>query len=269
MKPNTKANPDSFEAGKSVRNPSTNNPKAKGVSPKSAKLNKSNTHVDVNVHEKMNAKLLKNAHKSSQDFGALAIALNKTTLSYMDTMTKQMTTQTEIWNDMKESRSEFIKSLEGVRTEFTTSLEGVRAEFSKSIEGMEESIKSIVHDLHDSNGLLAKTLAPIKFDLRDPEGHLARALKESEARQREERRESETRQREERRESEERQRVERKESEERIIQAIEKSEKSMQVEVDKKIHKNNTSLLKIAGVTVFTVVSSLVGYAEWLFFKQK
>ena len=258
MKPNTKANPDSFEAGKSVRNPSTNNPRAKGVSSKSAKLNKSSTHVDVNVQEKKNAKLLKNAHKSSQDFGAYAMALNKTTLSYIDSIEKHMTEQTEIWKDMKESRSEFAKSLEGVRTEFNSSLEGVRMEFTKSLEGMEESIKSIMHDLHDSDGLLVKSLAPIKFDLRDPEGHLAKVLKESEARQREERRESE-----------ERQRVERKESEERIIQAIEKSEKNMQMEVDKKIHKNNTSLLKIAGVTVFTVVSSLVGYAEWLFFKQK
>ena len=258
MKPNTKANPDSFEAGKSVRNPSTNNPRAKGVSSKSAKLNKSNTHVGVNVQENKNAKLLKNAHKSSQDFGAYAIALNNTTLSYMDTIAKQMTAQTEILKGMMESGSEFTKSLEGVRSEFNTSLEGVRMEFTKSIEGMEESIKSIVHDLHDSDGLLAKTLAPIKFDLRDPEGHLARALKESEARQREERRESEARLL-----------VGIKESEERIIQTIEKSEKNMQMEVDKKIHKNNTSLLKIAGVTVFTVVSSLVGYAEWLFFKQR
>ena len=132
MKPNTKANPDSFEAGKSVRKPSTNNPRAKGVSSKSARLNKSSTHVDVNVQEKKNAKLLKNAHKSSQYFSRVPTAFYETMLSFTNTMKMQMNLQTEMWKNVKLSREELTESLEETRVIFTQSLEALEKRIKNS-----------------------------------------------------------------------------------------------------------------------------------------
>ena len=171
MKPNINANPDSIEAGKSVRSPSTNNPRAKGVSSKSAKLNKSSTHVDVNVLEKKKAKLLKNVHKSPQNSSKVPTAAYEHMLSFTNTMKMQMNLQTEMWKFVKLSREELIESLEEIRAVFT-----------RSLEALEKNIKILSPDLHDSDGVLAKSIATIKFDLRDPKGQLEMAFKESEER---------------------------------------------------------------------------------------
>ena len=197
----------------------------------SEKSDESIAHVDQSLHESKSKKLRGGANQSPQVYGEMIVALNKTMLSYMEKMDKHMTQQTELWNDMK-----------------------------KSYNVMQVDIKEIKHDLHDSDGLVAKMLAPIQFDLRDPDGHLAKKFAQITF----DLRDPDGHLAKMLKESEERSSKERKESEERIIQAIETSKEDSRLYTDKKVSENSVSLLKTAGVAVFTLCVAAVGYAEWL-----
>ena len=199
----------------------------------SEKSDESIAHVDQSLHESKTKKLRGGADQSPQDYGAMIVALNKTMLSFMKQMKEQMTQQTELYKDMKKTQNVM----------------------QEKMEVMQGDIKVIKHDLHDSDGFVAQKLAPIMFDLRDPKGHLAQMLKESDERSSKERKESEARSSKERNV---------KEAEARIIQAIEASKDDSRQYTDKKVAENNVSLLKSAGVAVFTLGVAVVGYGEWL-----
>ena len=88
-------------------------------------------------------------------------------------------------------------------------------------------------------GLLATSLAPIKYDLRDPNGHLAIMLRESEARTTAALKEYEARASNERKEYEVRASNERKEFEERIVSVVKASEERARVEREKSEERHN------------------------------
>ena len=208
----------------------------------------------VRANQRQNASQLSSsrekADESTLDINAVVVTLRDTVLANAALVEQHLTTQTKLQQSTK------------------------------------ETVDKLEHDLHDSNGYLVKSLAPIKYDLRDPEGHVAKMIKESEARVRadlkesearasEERKESEARASEERKEFEARVRAdlrkseelastERKESEARIILAIEAAGKRANDYTDKKVAENSVRMFKYVGGLVATLLVGALGYAEWI-----
>ena len=230
--------------GKSVSSDSESKTTASGSVTKvivssSENVDESKTHVDQHVHENKSSKLRRSTGKSSQDYGAMIVALNNTMLSQMELMKEHMTKQTELLKDMKR----------------------IQIEMQEKMEVIQGDIKVIKHDLHDSDGSVAKLFAPIQFDLSSPEGsvakmfasiqfdlgnpdgHLAKMLKESEERSSKERKESETRSS-----------KECKESEDRIIQAIKAPIENSRKSTDKMSSNNKFIYLKVAAFIFFMLL---------------
>ena len=261
MKPNKTLNPGNTVSSKPADKGTPSQPMTEEIGADSEILSQSSTQLAEETHENKTEAIHGNAQMSSCNCATLVVSLNNTMLSHMDLMKDHMSKQTALYQEQTALYHDLKASQEALR-----------------------------RDLHDSDGLLATSLAPIKYDLRDPNGHLAimlresearttAALKEYEARASTERKEYEVRASNERKEfeerivsvvkaSEERARVEREKSEERIIKAIEASKEDSRMYTDTKVAENNVRLLKQAGTTIFAVVSTLVTgaiiYAEWI-----
>ena len=257
MKPNKTLNPGSTVSSKPADKGTPNQPITEEIGADSENLSQSSTQLAEETHENKTEAILGNAQMSPCNCATLVVSLNNTMLSHMDLMKDHMSKQTALYQEQTALYHDLKASQEALR-----------------------------RDLHDSDGLLATSLAPIKYDLRDPNGHLAVMLRESEARTTVALKESEVRASNERKEfeerimsafkaSEERTRLELKkfeqraiESEERIIKAIESSKEEAHMYTDTKVAENNVRLLKQAGTAVFAVVTTLVAgavvYAEWI-----
>ena len=275
MKPNKTLNPGSTVSSKPADKGTPSQPMTEEIGADSKILSQSSTQLAEETHENKTEAILGNAQMSPCNCATLVVSLNNTMLSHMDHMKDHMSKQTALYQEQTALYHDLKASQEALRW-----------------------------DLHDSDGLLATSLAPIKYDLRDSNGHLAVMLRESEARTTAEIKKSEARSSTERKESEERimsafkaseertrlelkkfeqraieseerTRLELKkfeqraiESEKRIIKAIESSKEEAYMYTDKKVAENNVRLLKQAGTAVFAVVTTLVAgavvYAEWI-----
>ena len=268
MKPNKTLNPGSTVSSKPADKGTPSQPMTEEIGADSEILSQSSTQLAEEIYENKTEAILGNTQMSSCNCATLVVSLNNTMLSHMDLMKDHMSKQTALYQEQTALYYDLKASQEALRW-----------------------------DLHDSDGLLATSLAPIKYDLRDSNGHLAVMLRESEARTTAEIKKSEARASTERKESEkrisrehkefeerimsafkaseERTRLELKkfeqraiESEERIIKAIESSKEEAYMYTDTKVAENNVRLLKQAGTAVFAVVTTLVAgavvYAEWI-----
>ncbi len=268
MKPNKTLNPGSTVSSKPADKGTPSQPMTEEIGVDSEILSQSSTQLAEEIYENKTEAILGNTQMSSCSCATLVVSLNDTMLSHMDLMKDHMSKQTALYQEQTALYYDLKASQEALRW-----------------------------DLHDSDGLLATSLAPIKYDLRDSNGHLATMLRESEARTTAEIKKSEARASNERKEfekrasrehkefeerimsafkaSEERTRLELKkfeqraiESEERIIKAIESSKEEAHMYTDTKVAENNVRLLKQAGTAVFAVVTTLVAgavvYAEWI-----
>ena len=268
MKPNKTLNPGSTVSSKPADKGTPNQPITEEIGADSENLSQSSTQLADETHENKTEAILGNAQMSPCNCATLVVSLNNTMLSHMDLMKDHMSKQTALYQEQTALYHDLKASQEALR-----------------------------RDLHDSDGLLATSLAPIKYDLRDPNGHLAKMLRESEARTTVALKESEVRASNERKEfeerimsafkaSEERTRLELKkfeqraiiererteqraiESEERIIKAIESSKEDSRMYTDTKVAENNVRLLKQGGTAIFAIVSTFVTgvivYAEWI-----
>ena len=246
MKPNKTLNPGSTVSSKPADKGTPSQPMTEEIGADSEILSQSSTQLAEETHENKTEAILGNTQMSPCNCATLVVSLNNTMLSHMDLMKDHMSKQTALYQEQTALYHDLKASQEALRW-----------------------------DLHDSDGLLATSLAPIKYDLRDSNGHLAVMLRESEARTSTERKESEKRIMSEIKASEERTRLELKkfeqraiESEERIIKAIESSKEDSRKYTDTMVAENNVRLLKQAGTAVFAVVTTLVAgavvYAEWI-----
>ena len=246
MKPNKTLNPGNTVSSKPADKGTPSQPMTEEIGADTEILSQSSTQLAEETHENKTEAILGNTQMSPCNCTTLVVSLNNTMLSHMDLMKDQMSKQTALYQEQTALYHDLKASQEALRW-----------------------------DLHDSDGLLATSLAPIKYDLRDSNGHLAVMLRESEARTSTERKESEKRIMSEIKASEERTRLELKkfeqraiESEERIIKAIEASKEDSRKYTDTMVAENNVRLLKQAGTAIFAVVTTLVAgavvYAEWI-----
>ena len=235
MKPNKTLNPGSTVSSKPADKETPNQPITEEIGADSEILSQSSTQLADEIHENKTEAILGNTQISSRNCATLVVSLNNTMLSHMDLMKDHMSKQTALYHEQ-------------------TALYQEQTALYHDLKASQEALR---RDLHDSDGLLATSLAPIKYDLRDSNGHLAKMLRESEARTNTERKESEKRIM-----------SEIKASEVRIINAIEASKEDSRNYADTKIAENNVKLLKQAGTAIFAVVTTLVAgavvYAEWI-----
>ena len=161
MKPVSKSKLGPSEKSNRSDNSSTNHKIGEEISKESQNLTGSKTEIDFSTHEERNAKLLKKAHKSSQDFGALAVSLHESTKSHMEFMQaawkQMMENQTAMRQENKESQSKLRQEIKESKTELQQEIKDLRQENKESQVAMQKDIKVIKHDLHDSNGHLANT----------------------------------------------------------------------------------------------------------------
>ncbi len=228
MKPKKTLNPRNTVSSKPADKGTPSQPITEEIGADTEILSQSSTQLAEETHENKTEAILGNTQMSSCNCATLVVSLNNTMLSHMDLMKDHMSKQTALYQEQTALYHDLKASQEALRW-----------------------------DLHDSDGLLATSLAPIKYDLRDSNGHLAVMLRESEARTNTERKESEKRIM-----------SEIKASEARIINAIEASKEDSRNYADTKIAENNVKLLKQAGTAIFAVVTTLVAgavvYAEWI-----
>ena len=272
MKPNKTLNPGNTVSSKPADKGTPSQPMTEEIGADSEILSQSSTQLAEETHENKTEAIHGNAQMSSCNCATLVVSLNNTMLSHMDLMKDHMSKQTALYQEQTALYHDLKASQEALRRDLHDS-DGLLA----------TSLAPIKYDLRDPNGHLAISLAPIKYDLRDPNGHLAimlresetrttAALKEYEARASTERKEYEVRASNERKEfeerivsvvkaSEERARVEREKSEERIIKAIEASKEDSRMYTDTKVAENNVRLLKQGGTAIFAIVLTLVAGA--------
>ena len=162
MKPVSKSKLGPSEKSNRSDNSSTNHKIGEKISKESQNLTESKAETDFSTHEERNAKLLKKAHKSSQDFGALAVSLHESTKSHMEFMQaawkQMMENQTAMRQENKESQSKLRQEIKESKTELQQEIKDLRQENKESQAAMQKDIKVIKHDLHDSNGHLANTI---------------------------------------------------------------------------------------------------------------
>ena len=151
MKPVSKSKLGPSEKSNRSDNSSTNHKIGEEISKESQNLTGSKAEMDFSTHEERNAKLLKKAHKSSQDFGALAVSLHESMKSHMEFMQAA-------WKQMMENQTAMRQEDQESQTKLRQEIKDARQEFKESQAAMQEDIKIIKHDLHDSNGHLANTI---------------------------------------------------------------------------------------------------------------
>ena len=235
MKPVSKSKLGPSEKSNRSDNSSTNHKIGEEISKESQNLTGSKAEKDFSNHEVRNAKLLKKAHKSSQDFGALAVSLHESTKSHMEFMQaawkQMMENQTAMRQENKESQSK-------LRQEIKESQSELRQEIKESQTELQQEIKDLRQENKESQAMIQNDIKIIKHDLHDSNGHLANTIKKSE---------------------------------ERTIIAIKElianSEEIASAKTDEKISKNNLRLLVMFTAIGVAIGSAAISLGKWLFVK--
>ncbi len=144
MKSEKKSILSSSEKSKLEKKSATNNNIDENFDVESQHSVKSTTETGFNTHKAKSSNQHESAHISPQDFGAMVISLNNTMKSHVNAMELHIDFMKVAWNQVVDNQT-------AMRQEFKESTAELQQEFKEA----QNDIKTIKHDMHDSNGHLA------------------------------------------------------------------------------------------------------------------